>query len=299
MNDETDNKEVTSASAKPDGPVAGQRLGAARREQQISIVEVAKELHLDEPKVRALEHNDFEVLGAPVFAKGHLRKYAQLVGVSIEDVLTEYYLLNRTPNAPPVVGRVRRPHREMSPGPWVAMLALLAIAAAAYWWFSLRETPPAAPTQEPIMQSPVEAPAPEAEQPGVDDAEPAADEPASEAIATSEAPPEPATTVAASADTVVDAPVNNAAPPTVGEGESRLTLTFSGECWTEITDADGRRLFFDLGRDGRVVDLAGVAPFSVVFGDADSVRIDVDGVPYAISPSDRSGQMARLTIFTP
>ena len=61
--------------------MAGERLAIARREQQIPVIEIAKELHLDEPKVRALERNEFDVLGAPVFAKGHLRKYAQLVDV--------------------------------------------------------------------------------------------------------------------------------------------------------------------------------------------------------------------------
>ena len=60
------------------GPLAGERLAVARRNQQITVLEIAKELHLDEHKVRALEQNDFDVLGAPVFAKGHLRKYAQL-----------------------------------------------------------------------------------------------------------------------------------------------------------------------------------------------------------------------------
>ena len=38
---------------------------------------------------RALERNEFDVLGAPVFAKGYLRKYAQLVHVNSDDVLAE------------------------------------------------------------------------------------------------------------------------------------------------------------------------------------------------------------------
>ncbi len=60
MTDETDK----SAEEKPDeesgGPRCGELLAEARREQQIGIVEVAKELHLDEPKVRALERNEFD-----------------------------------------------------------------------------------------------------------------------------------------------------------------------------------------------------------------------------------------------
>lgn len=95
------------------GPLAGERLAAARRDQDIAIKDIAKQLHLDEHKVQALEQNQFDVLGAPVFAKGHLRKYAALVKVPIDDVLTDYYQLNRSVGAPPVVGAPRKTQRDI------------------------------------------------------------------------------------------------------------------------------------------------------------------------------------------
>ena len=57
MNDETEQQqagEQMTEANKAQGPLAGERLAAARREQQITVLEVAKELHLDEPKVMAL-----------------------------------------------------------------------------------------------------------------------------------------------------------------------------------------------------------------------------------------------------
>ena len=98
MNDEQD-KSVEQTPGR-DAPQCGERLAEARREQLFSVLEVAKELHLDEPKVRALERNDFDVLGAPVFAKGHLRKYAQLVGVDEADVFADYYAMTRSAGTP-------------------------------------------------------------------------------------------------------------------------------------------------------------------------------------------------------
>ena len=95
------------------GPLAGERLAAARRDQDIAIKDIAKELHLDQHKVQALEQTQFDVLGAPVFAKGHLRKYAALVKVPIDDVLTDYYQLNRSVGAPPVVGAPRKTQRDI------------------------------------------------------------------------------------------------------------------------------------------------------------------------------------------
>ena len=84
--------------------------------------------------------------------------------------------------------------------------------------------------------------------------------------------------------------------PQLAEGEVQLAVTFSGDCWTEITDAGGRRLFFDLGRRGRTVSVSGVAPLSVLFGNADNVSVSVNGVAYTIRDADRRGQTARLTI---
>ena len=112
MSDENDIAEEDATRDETKGPVCGERLAEARRRQQISVYEIAKELHLDDFKVRALENNEFEVIGAPVFAKGHLRKYAQLVKVDEADVLADYYQLERTSGAPLVLLRDSRPRRR-------------------------------------------------------------------------------------------------------------------------------------------------------------------------------------------
>ncbi len=288
MNDDTEQKQAGQKpedGKKSEGPLAGERLAAARRDQQITVLEVAKELHLDEPKVRALEGNNFELLGAPVFAKGHLRKYAMLVGVDNDDVLQDYYKLNRASGMPPVVGKVRKPVGEMSPGPWIAAIVVLLIVATAYWWFLLADSPQSA---GPELQAPISAPIP-ADPDGTDVVD--TDTESDNANALIEA-----VEVELSEPVLVDTspPVATVASPVAGE--VRLTLRFTGDCWTEISDASGRRLFFDLGRDGRSVNVSGQAPLSVLFGNADNVSVRVNGTAYTISPADRRGETARLTI---
>ena len=123
--------------------LGGERLARARREKQISVLEIAKELHLDEPKVRALERNEFDVLGAAVFAKGYLRKYAQLVGADIDDILTDYYRMTRSSELPPVIIGRPKVRKELSPGPWIAVILIILVAAAAYWWFAVFQAAPA------------------------------------------------------------------------------------------------------------------------------------------------------------
>lgn len=276
MSDENDKLEEPAPDEESHGPLAGERLAEARREQQIAVIEIAKELHLDEYKVRALERNDFDVIGAPVFAKGHLRKYAQLVNVDEADVMADYYQLNRSTGAPPVISSRPRPRQVMSPGPWVAAIAVILVVATAYWWFASREA-----TSEPPVTGEI-APLPQESSPVGEQQTEVADE--AQDVATDEAAefvePEPADEVVAATD----------------DSAMRLSITYSGDCWTEITDASGRRLFFELGKSGRTVNLSGEAPFNVLFGDAANVSIEVNGGAFEIPDADRRGRTARLTI---
>ena len=281
MTDKQDKPSDEESQDESANPVGGERLAAARREKQISVLEIAKELHLDEPKVRALERNEFDALGAAVFAKGHLRKYAQLVDVDEDDVFADYYQLTRAEKLPPIVVGRTRVRRELSPGPWIAAIIVLLAAAAAYWWIGTREPAPAttAPVEEPAGDAQTDAPAD--------------DETVVLATATPDDVLEPA--VEAGAGSVEPEPE----PEALAAGEIRLTLVFSGDCWTEISDADGRRLFFGMGRGGREIELTGPAPFTVLLGDADSVALQLNGSPYSIPAASRSNRTASLTILEP
>ena len=293
MSDDTPKSEDTDESE--DGPVGGERLRVARRANDISVRDVAKELHLDEHKVRALERNEFDTLGAPVFAKGHLRKYAELVGVDTDDVMIDYYQMNRAAGAPPVVGPKRKGPRDMNPMPWVAggVITLLLVAVA-YWWFAMR-SPESVVTAEPVGLSPFVA---------TDaDEEVASAAPAPDTIA-----PEPTDTEAVSLpaaepvaeDTggavipVAEAPASYA--PTPGVDQVELDLAFTGDCWTEVSDGSGRRLYYALGQEGLVVTLSGDAPLRVILGDAQNVSLTVDGRVWPIPRSAIRGRMARLSI---
>lgn len=284
MSDEQDKPVEEKPEAEPQGPRGGERLAEARRAQQISVLEVAKELHLDEPKVRALERNEFDVLGAPVFAKGHLRKYAQLVGVDEADVFADYYEMTRSVDIlPPLVPGRHRVRQELAPGPWIAAIVVILIAIASYWWFVID----AGTTAQPET-SPAEQPVPEQLAPDQSaDTLPVAEQPIVEATAA----PDEARVVMASDP--------QPEPVQVSDGQTRLSLNFLGDCWTEVSDATGRRLFFNMGRTGRTVELTGTAPFAVLFGNVENVSVRVDGNDYAISPSNPGSRTARLTIMQP
>ena len=60
MGDETGNLDKETVADEAIELMAGERLAEARRDSQIGVIDIAKELHLDEHKVRALERNEFD-----------------------------------------------------------------------------------------------------------------------------------------------------------------------------------------------------------------------------------------------
>lgn len=280
MSDENDILDAGAADEQTAGPLGGERLAQARRELQIPVIEIAKELHLDEYKVRALESNDFDVIGAPVFAKGHLRKYAQLVKVDEADVMADYYQLNRSVSAPLVISVGEKPRQILSPGPWIAAATVVAIVAFAFWWFATRDVAPPQPVTGVVAALPDDTATIDLEDAELEDVD---------------------STTAIEVEPVIETEAEALPPPAIDLDTAglQLSVTYSGDCWTEITDASGRRLFFELGRAGRTVNLSGEAPFNVLFGDAANVSLVVNGAPFNIPATNRRGRTARLTITGP
>lgn len=309
--EEGSNQMHDSARDGTASPVGGERLAATRRARGISVYEIAKELHIDEPTVRALEENRFDVLGAPVFAKGHMRKYAELVGVPVDEILADYSQLNRSAGAPPIVGPPRKESREVSIGPWVSGIVVILVGAlAAWWWFNMEQTVERVIVQ-PATLAPFEAdreigpserengPSQPQEDlsPDVDDSVPPPDDEATADLAeeplafAGEAAPEPqfGLVVAEQIPSDGDVAVGNSV---------ELVLSFTGDCWAEVTDATGRLLYYDLGMEGRSVTLNGAEPLGVLLGNTSNVSVRVNGFDYSIPAANRRGNnTARLTIY--
>jgi cytoskeleton protein RodZ len=94
----------------------GARLRGAREKKGLTVLEAAEELHVDARTLEALETEDFAALGADVYVRGHLRRYAEFIGESPAE-LQELYAsstraarpdLTRIPRTDPGNGAARR-----------------------------------------------------------------------------------------------------------------------------------------------------------------------------------------------
>jgi cytoskeleton protein RodZ len=249
----------------------GELLRAQREQRQLSVQQAAEDLHLDVRLVEALESNDFEALGPPVYAKGHLRKYAALLGLSPDLVMARYQMLAGAPpeiipipmtaSAPP---RRRRRGLASVPKP-IVVVAVLLLVVAAVWW-GVQALLPARHVQMPVtvvpaVREPEVAGAPEAttSTTGAD----ATRSPPAVASAASAAPgsqPEPA----------------------AAQANVTMRLEFTAPSWSEIYDASGKRLMFDVGQPGQVRTLSGVAPLKVTLGVAAAANVMVNNRSIAV-----------------
>ena len=62
----------------------GERLRSARKAKGIDLGLAARELHLPEDRLAALERDEYSVIPGRVFVRGYLRNYARLVGLPPE-----------------------------------------------------------------------------------------------------------------------------------------------------------------------------------------------------------------------
>jgi cytoskeleton protein RodZ len=115
-------------------------LREERERRGLSVQRAAEELNLDRWIVEALEADHFLALGAPVYARGHLRKYAALLGLSPDLVVSRYESLSGTP-AVPVVTTTTTAHttrRRKRRYAWPLLLLIVVIAGAIVVWWLLK-----------------------------------------------------------------------------------------------------------------------------------------------------------------
>jgi cytoskeleton protein RodZ len=111
----------------------------AREASGLAIEDVAGRLRLNAALVLAMEEDRLALLGAPVFARGHLRSYAVLVGVPESEVLAACDA-DEVPEPSFLPAMNLRPRtRDHARWAWPLAALLLAIAVVAlFWWWSTR-----------------------------------------------------------------------------------------------------------------------------------------------------------------
>lgn len=297
----------------------GQQLRDAREATGWGIEEVAMRLRLSEAIVLALEEDELAKLPPRTFVNGYVRSYARLLGLDPQPLLDE-----GSAEVDELVSSIREPDKHgASKIPYTLVFGLVLVALVVLmgmWWVSREEAPaPVAATFEPQQPS-AESTTVTVESDAVT-GEAAVEEPVGEDAVQestggetppSEAPiitePEPTPEIVPETPAVQDAapafgrPVYEA--PLAGtedavraaqRPQARLRLSFTENCWVEISDAANTQLLYRLIEGGQTLELSGQAPFRIFLGYAPAVSIQLNDTAFDFSPYQR-GDIARFRL---
>ena len=326
----------------------GARLRAGREKTGLTQLQAAEKLHVDAKVVESLEAERFDALGAPVFVRGHLKHFAELIGEQSAELLALYTAatkavvpdLTRLPRAAPD----SKPSRLAVP----ALVVLIGfVLVGIVWWIAKSvggSTGPEASRPkggaQPVVIAPditqdaaaAEAAANDAASGG---APGTAATPSPSAAANSTRSREPAasrasgTSVPGAAGNAAPSPIaaaNNersrapsvptgagapgvattsaaagtaAAPATPAATRGKpmeVTLRFAADSWVEVYDANGQKLFYDVGSASSSHTVSGTPPFRVTVANAPGVTLDVNGKPATVPANAVKGDEAQFVI---
>jgi cytoskeleton protein RodZ len=272
----------------------------ARESLGLTEQQAAEQLNLDVSVVHALESGDLASLGAPVFARGHLKRYGAMLGLPEDELLASYERARTQPEQPSLVPHSRQdmaPTRDRRAWPWAAggaLLFLLAAGLIAYvsqFGFALPsrsvDTAGAASTVgNPGNSVPLEVPGAVEDTVGSP-----ADDTAGISGSTTANASEPTALASTESQSSAATPASTPAP-----GQVTVNMTFAADSWAEIYDGAGKAVFYDLGRAGSQRSLTAAAPLSVTLGNAPAVTLTVNGRATTLPPVPAGQTVARFKI---
>lgn len=241
----------------------GGRLREAREAAGYSLADVSTRLKMPVRIVQALEAGDWDLIGAAVFVRGHLRSYARLLGVEFDEAAVAGSL---PPAAePPLVTRVHVPRYRYVAENLArrAVYVVMTLALAVPVWLATRSHFDGAPLAvEPLDLPPGALPAP--------------------------ATPSSPTPMIAS---MAPLPSRQAEAP----ARAPLVLEFSGDSWVQVFGVDGDVLYRGLQHAGERRELVPGEVSQVVVGNTAAARLQRDGGVIDLAPYTRAN-VARFTL---
>ncbi|EJM1767513.1 cytoskeleton protein RodZ [Escherichia albertii] len=312
----------------------GARLRNAREQLGLSLQAVAERLCLKVSTVRDIEEDKAPADLASTFLRGYIRSYARLVHIPEEELLPglEKQAPLRAAKVAPMqsfsLGKRRKKRDDwLMTITWLVLFVAIGLSGA-WWWQDHKaqqeeittmadqssaelnnsqsvpldtsttadqatDTPPAAAdttaanTQTPATTTPA---------PVVDPQQNAVVPPSQANVdtAATTAPAVPATTT--TPETAAPLPTDQAGVTTPAADPNALVMNFTADCWLEVTDATGKKLFSGMQRKDGNLNLVGQAPYKLKIGAPAAVQIQYQGKPVDLSRFIRTNQVARLTV---
>lgn len=326
------NTEATQDTTEAKLP--GERLREARERLGLTQQIIAERLCLKITTVRGIEDGTTPADLAPTFLRGYIRSYAKLVNLPEDGLLpiVDKQAMPKAISVSPMQSFSLKKNRKKRDGwlmtiTWLVVLVVLGLTGA--WWWQNHQAQQAeinnmvdhASAMQvqtegqsvPLMANSV---AQETATPGSAATSPSTPVDLSATIAAT-TPPSSTTTSSATPSSQSPSQANATQPQAAGNAllgagavapaamvadsnpvsaAHALMMTFTADCWLEVTDASGKKLFSGMQRNGGTLNLDGQSPYQLKIGAPAVVQIKFQGKPVDLSRFVRSSQVARLTL---
>ncbi|WP_432658959.1 cytoskeleton protein RodZ [Salmonella enterica subsp. enterica serovar Enteritidis] len=271
----------------------GVRLRNAREQLGLSQQAVAERLCLKVSTVRDIEEDKAPSDLASTFLRGYIRSYARLVHVPEEELLPglEKQAPLRAAKVAPMQSFSLGKRRKKRDGwlmsfTWLVLFVVVGLTGA--WWWQNHKA-----QQEEITtmadQSTAELNA---------DKDSGQSVPLDTGAVTSQdtTPAQTAPAPATPVDSTAATQTSQAGVAAPAADPNALVMNFTADCWLEVTDATGKKLFSGMQRKDGNLNLTGQAPYKLKIGAPAAVQIQYQGKPVDLSRFIRTNQVARLTL---
>ena len=300
---------VTEVDSAEKTQSIGQVLKAARLAQGMSAQDIARQLRLSEKQIEAIEQDDHSKFPNQIFLRGFIRNYAKLVREDTKkfsQLLGEIFPPTSTTQAITfsVDGTPFIPDHKKSKGNLIILLIVILVSSLLVYEVyrsggddpKTNENIENGTIAETIIQLETEIEqVPEDNQnqlssvikPNGSDfnvliEEVEADQQSGDSL-DKEQKVETALEVE---DKLIES-----------EGGGTLSFMFTGESWVEVKDAEGKKIFSQTSPGNTEETVNGSPPFSLIIGNATSVRLFYNDEPIDLIPyTNTNGGVARLSL---
>ncbi|WP_137226419.1 RodZ domain-containing protein [Shewanella sp. MEBiC00475] len=311
-------QDAGNASLLKDVVTAGAILKAAREAKGISIETVATQLHLRPKIINDLENDIFVNIASTTYVRGYIKNYARIVNADISQI--QQCLSHQLPEivAPAMQSFSRKTTHQARNSRLnlvTYLIVAVLIALLVLWWVQksslLTNVDFSKPTVEEIAAGsnqlePHQIMSSEAVTPNVnelnhdgsdnvsDSANNAAIEAEDKLIQTAQNAASAATVL--STNTLnTDSTSTTSTDTNVDGVESVLTIELSGDCWVNVTDANGKVMVDGVKSAAYRIEVSGKKPFKVILGAPQVASISLDGEKVSLAEFV-NGRVARLTL---
>lgn len=298
----------------------GQKLKQARERQGFSIAEVAAQLRLSNDCIASLERDAFDCLPGTTFTRGYIRSYANLVKANADELIDLFDDSFKVEEEAAETESIRLSNGKTKFQPWLSYsIALVFVVLAASWWWLrgddagvevIESVEVQANTGELIVETmdvTEESTAIEAAvAPAEVTTEPEAGVTLEESVVENTAVADESVPVLdddfqlAVADNhnlnVESGEVEAAITVNAAVATDQLSISFVEDCWVQIYDVNGERVHADLERANDTLQVVGIAPLKVKFGNwraVSDIQFNDKQIPI---PQSQRGDVVQFTI---